>query len=323
MAFTDWVEALNAATEALARRGTLQRDYLDANIASVEQLVRGIGPDDTEPTDGAGACIVVNIAAEHVPSFCQRSINGEERPYLNAYKLGRRVSEKRQWVDDAIVAACKAHGAVLDKQEICFAAVETNGAGIRFFGDICLVLKYRPDWASLQPMIGFRPSGPKQELRVLERNSYDVTRAPIAEEVARAEAAGLSPEEARAEGISNWIGSWQEDLIPILCRRLLQELPATERRWTSGQIARAVLDDEDYCEVLFPQSFGAEDLAEVRITAGDVAAEADITSRERSGEAPSSHEIIWRDQRRAARRKLLRMGVPMRVVATNARRRGG
>src|SRR5204862_3150506 len=73
MTVTDWVEALNAATDALAKRGTLQREYLDANIASVEQLIRGIGPDDTEPSDGAGACIVVNIAAEHVPSFCELS----------------------------------------------------------------------------------------------------------------------------------------------------------------------------------------------------------------------------------------------------------
>ena len=322
MTVTDWVEALNAATDALAKRGTLQREYLDANIASVEQLIRGIGPDDTEPSDGAGACIVVNIAAEHVPSFCELSINNDKRPYLNAYQL-RRVSAKRAIVDDAIVAACKAHGSVLNKQEICFAAVETNGTGIRFFGDMCLVLKYRPDWASLQPMLGIRLRSAAQELRVLERNSYDVTRAPVAAEVGKAEAMGLSPEDARAEGIANWVGSWEEDLIPMLCRRLLQELPSTERRWTSGQIARAVLDDEDYCEVLFPQSFGAADLAEVRITAGDVAAEADITSRERSGEAPDAHEIVWRDQRRAARRALLRMGIPMRVVATNARRKGG
>jgi len=322
MAITDWVEALNAATEALAKRGTTQRDYLDANIASVEQLIRCIGPDDTEPTQGAGACIVVNIAAEHVPSFCKLSIEGDKRPYLNAYQL-RKVGDKRAAVDDAIVAACARHGAVLDKREICFAAVETNGTGIRFFGDMCLVFKFRPDWAALQPLIGIRMKSAMQELRVLERNSYDITRAPLAAEVKRAVAAGLSENDARTEGIAGWVGSWEDDLIPMLCRRLLQELPSNERRWTSGQMARAVLDDEDYCEVLFPQSFGADDVAEVRITAADVAAEADITSRERSGEAPSPHEILWRNQRRTARRELQRMGIPIRVVATNARRRGG
>jgi len=321
MAITDWSMALAAAADALAKRGTPRREYLDANIASVEQLLRGIGPDDTEPTDGAGACIVVNIAAKHVPGFCNLSANGDTHPYKNAYQLGR-VTARREAVDDAVVEACRLHGVRIRKTEICFAALETNGTGIRFFGDMCLVLRERPPWLPEGQAPHQGGDFPLRELRVLERNSYDVSRAPVNTQVERAEVNGASFDDARAEHLCAWLGSWESDLIDMLATRIVQELPAAERRWTSGQIARAVLDDEDYCEVLYPESFAAKDLAEVRTSAADVAAEADITNRERSGEGAAAHELLWRDQRRDARRALQRAGIPVRVVTSHARRRG-
>ena len=71
--------------------------------------------------------------------------------------------------------------------------------------------------------------------------------------------------------------------------------------------------------MLYPRSFNAGDLAEVRVSAADAAAEADIAQREQAGESPAAHEVTWRDQRREARRALTRVGVPVRVVTTPGR----
>jgi hypothetical protein len=115
-----------------------------------------------------------------------------------------------------------------------------------------------------------------------------------------------------------WLGKWA-DLAHMLAMKIIRRLPLAARRWTTGQVAQAVLEDEDYCEVLYPRSFNVGDLAEVRMSAADAATEGDIAQREQAGEAPAAHEIAWRDQRREARRALTRAKVPVRVVTTPGR----
>lgn len=308
----NWSATLESAIVKAAGGNLFLEPYIRANVESVRQLLRGIGPDDTVPNEGAGACIVFNISCTHVPGFCKDSGARTQTAYRNTYDL-QKAGTKRQTVDEALEAVCNARGVALKKEKIYFAAVETTGTGIRFFGDMSLVMRYRPDWESA----GKPPAAatPEQLTLVLERNSYDLVRAPLLILIADA----VNPDEQRQGFVADWAGSWSGELIDMVALRVLRELPIAERRWTSGEIARAILDDEDYSEVLFPRSFDAGELAEVRVTAADAAAEGDIADRERTGEGPGLHELEWRRQRRQARKMLAAARIPVRVVTTPGR----
>lgn len=310
----DWKDELEQAIVNAAAGNIRLETYLRANVDSVRQLLRGIGPDDTVPSAGAGACIVFNISCTHVPALCAES-TGMQSAYQNAYDL-KKAGSKRQMVDEAVEAACVGCGVGLAKEKIYFGAVETTGTGIRFFGDLCLVMRYRPDWDK----DGDPPVDPTldQQTLVLERNSYDLVRAPLLAEVD----GSANPDAARVAIVEDWVASWSGQLIDMVALRVLNELPVEERRWTSGEIARVILDDEDYCEVLFPRSFDVDELMEVRVSASDAAAESDITGRERNGEGPGMHELQWRDQRRRARKALAAARIPVRIVTTSGRLRG-
>lgn len=280
-------------------------DYVGANFDSVAQVLGGLGPDSTTPTAGAGAHIVFNMSCKHVPKFCSDS---DLRPdaYENAWSNGRSPSVKRRDVDAIVERCATSSGATLAMQDIYFAALETSGSGIRFYGDMCLVLK---------------PAA-SVDLLVLDRNSYDIVREPIATEVANAIGRGAQQEQARCDAMLQWLGKWNDDLAAMVSLKIAPQMPAGQRRWTTGQIAQAILDDEDYCEVLYPRSFNAADIAEVRVSAADAAAEGDITHREQNGEGPALHEIEWRQQRRDARRSLARHGIEVRVITTGGRSKG-
>jgi hypothetical protein len=311
----NWSGDLKIDIHKRANGDTDLEEYLRANIDSVKQLLRGIGPDDALPSDGAGARIVFNMSCKHVAAFCQPGVSAVSNGYKNAYDLGK-AGHKRQLVDDGIEQACKSRGVPVKKEKLYFGAVETTGTGIRFFGDMCLVLQFRPNWRTDDDPSDAGHSGDEQMTQVLDRNSYDLVRAPIA-------ARAISKSTPPAKILGDWMGSWQTDLLEMIAMRVLQELPIAKRRWTGGEIARAILDDEDYCEVLFPCSFNAQQLTEVRLGASDAAAESDIADRERTGESPGIHELEWRQQRRDARCALARAGIPVRVVTSSGRMKGG
>jgi len=199
-----------------------------------------------------------------------------------------------------------------------FAAVETTGTGIRFFGDLCLVMRFRPEWRTEMAHALLSGLSTDEATVVLERNSYDLVRAPLDAKIL----AASDPEVERESIATGWVGTWTRDLLDMVALRVLRELPVEMRRWTGGEIAAAVLDDEDYFEVLFPRSFNAPEIMEVRTSASDAAAEGDIADRERTGESPGLHELEWRQQRREARRALARTRIPVRVVTTNGRVKG-
>ncbi len=291
--------------------------YIRANVDSVRQLLRGIGPDDSMPGDGAGACIVFNMSCKHVPTLCGVDAAGAPETYKNAYDLGK-ASARRQLVDEAIEVVCQSYSPGAAKERMYFAAVETTGTGIRFFGDLCLVLGFRPQWRTDQAPASLWPLPADESLVVLERNSYDLARSPLAERVG----AAADQKSERQAIAAEWAGMWTADLLDMVALRVLRELPSEKRRWTGGEIARVILDDEDYFEVLFPRSFQAQEIMEVRTSASDAAAEGDIADRERTGESTAFHELEWRQQRREARRALARAGIPVRVVTTSGRMKG-
>ena len=144
--------------------------YTRANADAAKAAAAGRGPDASEPDPNAGTRMVVNLSSVHVPAFCEASRKKEPKPYKNAYDLRKycigdrpaKPNEKlttREIVDAALPLDDGAKA-----KNVYFGAVELNGPGIRFYGDMCLVL--RRD--ALEP-----------ETVVLDRNSYDLVRAPI------------------------------------------------------------------------------------------------------------------------------------------------
>lgn len=305
-----WLDELKQEKKKAVSGGG-SKEYVDANIQAAQQMARGLGPDaadDAEPGAGAGVRIVFNMACKHVSSLCEP---GET--YKNAYDANT-IGAKRKGVDSAVQAAAKTIGVTLPAKKIYFGAVETSGSGIRFYGDMCLVLKVRPGFVS-----DSRPQVADKELLVLDRNSYDVIRAPIVAAVKNNTAAGAPLLNAQSQQLLQWMGVWDKDLLSLIALKVLHQLSLGERRWTTGQIAQTILVDEDYIEVLYPKSFVANEIEEVRLTAADVAAEADIAAKEANGEAPLPEEAEWRRQRRKARRALAQAAIPVRVVLTAGR----
>jgi hypothetical protein len=311
-----WKTRLKLAVKRASRSRDIQQ-YLQANCESVEQVIRGLGPDDSDPKAGAGARIVFNISCTHLPAFCDASQANDPKPYKNAYDLNTQ-STNRLAVDRAIERATKP---AVRAKDIYFAAVETSGAGIRFYGDLCLVLEHQPSMESSRDAKRSGIAVSYRDVLILNKNSYDLIREPVITRIAGKKRTSF--EVGAANELRSWLGSWSRDLREMATLKVLDYLPAAARRWTTGQVAESLLDDEDYIEVLYPKSFAMTDLLEVRGTAADAAAEADIANREWTGECPLWQELEWRQQRREARRALARHGIRYRVVTTRGRIKGG
>jgi hypothetical protein len=196
--------------------------------------------------------------------------------------------------------------------------MELNGAGVRFYGDFCLVLKSVGD-----------------KTPILDRNSYDLMRSPlydwilkrrrrcVADQLAGKVDPFTEPTEdqktamaTQARAIS---GHWGADRSEVAAIKVLEARLAGVRRISTGQISDGVLDDEDYIEILKHGSFRAADLEEVRLSAADVAAESRIGDRSRFGPAPSAAAELWRDRRQIAEQALSRWGPALKIVTTRGR----
>jgi hypothetical protein len=114
-------------------------------------------------------------------------------------------------------------------------------------------------------------------------------------------------------------GRWHEALVPMVAIRVFEKRGVVARRLTTGQISDAVLDDEDYIEVLRIGSFGVADLQEARLSAADVALDAMTADRLRHGPVPRFEAILWRARRRRAEKALGGVGVRTAVVVSSGR----
>lgn len=284
------------------------RDYAAANRAAVSDAVAGRGPDSTAAADETGVHAVFNISSAHIPAFCRAAPN-ERTPYKNCYDLGTHVvgdgrPSKRKTVDSALPLPSGK-----DYQKVYFAAIDLNGSGVRFYGDVCLVLKN----ALIAP-----------DTLILDRNSYDLERSPLRERIYTDDDAGRIAARRKSEA-EKLCGTWT-DLPAIACLKVFDRLAPGLRRLTSGEIADGVLSDEDYIEVLWMRadtsacdSFRPGDLLEVRLFAADIALEERIRGRARGGPAASLAELLWRQRRRDAEIALRRVRVGVRVVTTSGR----
>jgi hypothetical protein len=274
---------------------------LTANLDMIRRVVRGQGPDEADSDPMLGARVAINIAAVHVPSFCNPPAG--TKAYKNTYDL-----EKTPLIGDLPAGTKPPARTVVDTvlsqitetpaPDIYFGAVELNGTGIRFYGDVCMILN--ADAVGADPV-------------VLSSNSYDLIRPPITPPGQEAEVSTLLPQATKMAG------RWQQDKQDMVALKTLDQRAGTDRRLTTGQISDAVLNDEDYLEVLKIDSFDSSHLQEVRLSAADVAAETQIGERLRLGQCPPLTELQWRKHRRAALAALRKRGVSSRVVTTAGR----
>jgi hypothetical protein len=184
-------------------------------------------------------------------------------------------------------------------EKIYYAAAELNGSGVRFYGDICLVLD-TVDASTL----------------VLDRNSYDLMRPPMSTQFDTNDGAALGAEVRKISG------RWQQDLPAMAAVKVLATPRASGRRMTTGQISEGLLSDEDYVEVILTSSFEAGAVHEARLLASDVANEEHIARREMTGPPPTPTALQWQSRRRDAERALHSVNVPVRVVTETGRVRG-
>jgi hypothetical protein len=293
-----WAERLRRLLNLIARRFKGEPGVHHANHDTVRRALLGMGPDNAYRHHDAGARMAVNLSSANVPEFCR---HGYKNTYDLQASLGAaapRISERRERVDMALpIELCK-------RRDVYFGAVELGGAGMRYYGDICLVLKAEAVAASTV---------------VLDRNSFDVDRAPAVDRIRALPQA--QQDGARAALLRSWSGVWARDLAAMTTIRMHSAGATGTRRWTTGHVGRALVDDEDYLEVLKHGSFGVDDIQEARLFAADAALDAYVTSRVLNGPMPRLEALIWRRRRVAAEVALRAAGIPVRVVTHLGRER--
>jgi hypothetical protein len=306
-----WENKSQRAIERLTGADQFLRQFAEANLLATENALEGKGPDAAEPDPDSGVRAVVNIASVHVQTFCERSKQNTHPAYLNSYDLNKsriRVGsdppddhwKKREIVDHALAPL---HGRPMN--EVYYAAAELNGAGIRFYGDICLVLK---------------PEKVPADTIVIDRNSYDVLRAPFKDAV---EGFGRSElkQAARHRILLSLSGMFRPDLKTMGALKVLTVTGERDRRFSTGQISGGVLDDEDYIEILKIDSFDASSVETARISAAEVALESHVERRLQDD--PWTHEArSWLTERRNATRALADAGIAVTVIASPGRIKG-
>jgi len=166
---------------------------------------------------------------------------------------------------------------------------------MRYYGDMCLILKEEEF---------------KDATLVLYRNSYDLDREPIRSKIK--DGAKLEDEAQRLVGTR---GSAPD---MVICK-IFDQAPPADRLLTSGVISDGILADEDYLEVPRTGPFWASEVAEIRTSAADVAAESRIAGRLERGPLPSLAELLWRNRRRGAERAAAQENINLRVITSSGR----
>lgn len=297
---TDWRSKVDKFNRQRREASSFDR----ANLKAVEDCLK-VGPATRPGTQGVRA--VVNVPAVHVPSFCDRSLKGISPAYLNAYdldgqklRLGDKpaVSKNRDEVDQAL-----RHIHKHQPDEIYFAAVELNGTGVRFYGDVCLVIA---------------PARIAPASVVLDRNSYDILQEPFKGEIAKKP--DRKRAQARADILDTISGKWGSDTALMAAIKIVGTDNPRERRLTTGQISDGLLNDEDYMEILKVGSFTSKDLEAARLSLADVATEDQIERDYAIGQlAPDHAVVLWSQQRKKAISALRKSGVSVNVARTTGR----
>ena len=241
-----------------------------------------------------GARVVINIGADGL-----LAVLGGER-YKNKYELKtlggpeRKPSPRRVSVDKML-------GFMPDGRDWYFGAVALGGAGVRFYGEYCLVLRDSVRGTTL-----------------LDRNSYDLTDPPL---------------DQISDVVTALRGTWN-DLPSIFKLKILPHLQDIERLVTVGVLSELVLHDEDFIEVHMQRLKTAEGtgaqtpveggfdrtaIEEIRQAPEEVAQEEHLIRQFDRTRLPTSSELLWAARRSSVDRQLDTLRIPNRVVTTEGR----
>lgn len=232
----------------------------------------------------SGARFVVNIPADALLAFLRNGTykNAYDQPVVAGMKRG--PSPTRIKVD-----------ALLELSSPCasyFGAVALNGAGMRFYGEYCLVLERN----SVDPATV-----------IIDRNSYDLVREPL---VSVASSARI---------VSTLKGTWDSDLAFLLQLKILPRLTGFHFLATTGTISELVLHDEEYVEAIRDGTFSPTDVEEIRTFVEDDVLLNSMAERYRGGHPPTIDEMIWADRRSEIERELWKRGKISRPVLSSGR----
>jgi hypothetical protein len=243
-----WSQRLEAVFESEGTDG-----FARANFESLQT---------TAQDEITGVRMVVNIPADALLNFLR------SRRYLNAYSrpiVGgkpRQPSATREQVDRWL--------GLDPPEDHYFGAVAMGGTGIRFYGEYCMVL---------------RPEAVPSETRVLDRNSYDLTRPPF------------DRDEDKQPIVQMLGGTWGGELVSLVMMKLLASMRDVPWLVTLGTISDEILHDEEFVEVYRRGEFHPDDLEEIRQAPEDESVERDIEHRYSAGAMPTTEEMLWRGRR--------------------------
>jgi hypothetical protein len=307
----DWKQLASDLTRQLAAGDQELERYRRADADMIRGMLLGYGPHSGKQKAEAGARAVYNLSAAHVPAVVAAGAVSN-RPYKNRYDLRAMLGHPapspkplRERVDDAIGKLIEQ----ADGTNLYYGAAEVNGAGIRYYGDICLVLK---------------SSAVAADTLILDRNSFDLGCEPIRSRITMAGTTTRPQADWPRETVKQadqLQGRWEKDLADMATYKILDGGKNVQRRLTTAPISDGVLGDEDYIEVVRLGSFGTDELEEARISAADAGADGRIADRLTRGPTPSLAELQWRHRRRLADQALATKRVRTRIVVTSGRAR--
>jgi hypothetical protein len=299
-----WEKRVQERSKELPAEKGEAAGFREAQIQAICRTVAGVSSHSGKANKDRSTAAVANISSAHVPAFVEASQQLHTTPYKNYYDLGKNqlgdpgTFTKREQVDRCLpLGAAKE---AVDYKQVYFCAAELNGAGIPYYGDLCLVLS--------NEAVG-------EQTRVLDRNSFDFLRDPFD---TRSGSGGVNVSEL-TQVMKSHSGSWSEDLPNMVAVKALEVPLPRARHVTVRQVSDMVLADEDYLEILKIGSFAVKDLREVRMTSSVASLAASIAERTANGPAPPPAELLWERRNREARWALRRAGCPVKVVTTEGR----
>ena len=259
------------------------RTFSDGNLRIVSQAI-------SDPDSGLRAVLNIGVSALLSVLRSGRYRNLYESPVIGGHP--RALPPTRREVDDAME---------LTGERTYFAAVALGGAGVRYYGEYCLVLDL--DAIDANP-------------RLFDRDSYDILLPPIGDLV------------NRDELISHLRGRWPDDVHAMVLMKVLPDVLQDRQLVTAGTVSDLVLKDQEFIEVHLcpgddesglPRSFGPQEVEELRESPDEVAVATRLREREIDGLRLSDVEHEWLLRREATTRELGRAGIRTRVVAQHGR----
>src|SRR5207244_1745898 len=142
------------------------KSYRKADAELVSRAMAGFGPDsNTKKVPQSGMRVVCNISSAHIAAVLTGESRGDPKPYKNRYDLASPTKDTqtlgavvptpqslREKIDNVIAKLASTS----DGKNFYYAAIELNGTGIRYFGDLCMVLK--PEQTDADTLVLFKNS---------------------------------------------------------------------------------------------------------------------------------------------------------------------